>query len=62
MLTTLATLAAVTLALPQQGEGRGQGQGQGSGDTTVAVQQGARLDVNNFGGEIVVHTWTQNNV
>jgi DUF4097 and DUF4098 domain-containing protein YvlB len=62
MLTTLATLAAVTLALPQQGEGRGQGQGQGSGDTTVAVQSGARLDVNNFGGEIVVHTWNQNSV
>src|SRR3954467_12610692 len=60
MLTTLATLAAVTLTLPQQGEGRGQG--QGSGDTTVAVQQGARLDVNNFGGEIVVRTWNQNNV
>jgi len=26
------------------------------------VQQGARLDVNNFGGEIVVRTWNQNNV
>jgi DUF4097 and DUF4098 domain-containing protein YvlB len=62
MLTTLATLVAVTLAVPQQGEGRGNGQGQGSGDTTVAVQSGARLDVNNFGGEIVVHTWNQNSV
>jgi DUF4097 and DUF4098 domain-containing protein YvlB len=62
MLTTLAALAAVTLAVPQQGEGRGQGQGQGSGDTTIAVQQGARLDVNNFGGEIVVHSWNQNSV
>src|SRR3982751_4387544 len=59
MLTTLATLVAVTLT---QGQGRGQGQGQGAGDTTVAVQSGARLDVNNFGGEIVVHTWNQNNV
>jgi len=63
MLTTLATLAAVTLTL-QQGEGRGQGtgRGQGNSDTTVAVQSGARLDVNNFGGEIVVRTWNQNNV
>lgn len=61
MLTTLATLVAVSLTL-QQGEGRGEGRGQGSGDTTVAVQSGARLDVNNFGGEIVVHTWNQNNV
>lgn len=66
MLITLATLAAVTLTAPQQGSGRGQGRGQGSGegsgDTTVAVTQGARLDVNNFGGEIVVRTWNQNNV
>lgn len=50
MLTTIATLAALTLV--QQGET----------DTTVAVQSGARLDVNNFGGEIVVRTWNQNNV
>jgi DUF4097 and DUF4098 domain-containing protein YvlB len=50
MLTTFATLAALTLA--QQGET----------DTTVAVQSGARLDVNNFGGEIVVRSWNQNNV
>jgi hypothetical protein len=57
MLTTLTTLLAVAITL-QQGEGRGSG----SGDTTVAVQSGARLDVNNFGGEIVVHTWNQNNV
>ena len=58
MLTTLATLAAVTLALPQQGTGRGDT----DRDTTVAVQSGTRLDVNNFGGEIVVRTWNQNNV
>jgi hypothetical protein len=66
----LATLAAVTLTTAQQpdtlhvgqGQGRGQGRGEGSGDTTLAVQSGARLDVNNFGGEIVVHTWNQNNV
>lgn len=50
MLTTLATLAALTLA--QQGET----------DTTVAVPNGTRLDVNNFGGEIVVRTWSQSTV
>ncbi len=61
MLTTLTTLVAVTLAF-QSSEGQGQGRGQGVGDTTFAVQSGARLDVNNFGGEIVVHTWNQNNV
>jgi len=61
MLTTLATLVAVSLTLPQ-GSGQGSGRGQGDSDTTVAVQQGARLDVNNFGGEIVVRTWNQNNV
>lgn len=67
MLTTLTTLVAVTLSFQgpdsiHEGRGQGQGRGQGVGDTTVAVQSGARLDVNNFGGEIVVHTWNQNNV
>lgn len=47
----LALLGAVAgLALAQQT------------DTTLAVQQGARLEVENFGGEIVVRTWTQNRV
>jgi hypothetical protein len=58
MLMTLATLAAVTLTLPHQGAGRGEP----DKDTTVAVQSGARLDVDNFGGEIVVRTWNQHNV
>src|SRR5947208_17175493 len=43
MLTTLAALAG--LALAQQT------------DTTVPVRAGARLEVNNFGGEIAVKTW-----
>src|SRR5438876_1936986 len=48
MLTTLATLAA--LALAQQT------------DTTVPVRAGARLEINNFGGEIAVKTWSRNAV
>ena len=48
MLTTLATLAALTLA--QQT------------DTTVPVRAGARLEINNFGGEIAVKTWSRNAV
>src|SRR2546426_11854199 len=48
MLTTLATLAA--LALMQQT------------DTTVPVRGGARLEINNFGGEIAVKTWSRNAV
>jgi putative adhesin len=45
------TIAAVaTLALSQQT------------DTTVAVRQGMRLDVDNFGGGIVVRTWNQSSV
>src|SRR6058998_3630964 len=48
MLTTLATLAA--LALMQQT------------DTTVPVRAGARLEINNFGGEIAVKTWGRNAV
>ncbi len=46
----LAVLVAASLALMQQT------------DTSVAVQQGARLEMNNFGGEIVVRTWNQNRV
>ena len=57
MLTTLATLAAVTL-----GSGMQRDRDPGTRDTTVAVQPGALLDVNNFGGEIVVRVWNQNNV
>ncbi len=48
MLTTLATLAA--LAFTQQT------------DTTVPVRAGARLEINNFGGEIAVKTWNRNAV
>jgi len=48
MLTTLATLAG--LALAQQT------------DTTVPVRAGARLEVNNFGGEIAVKTWSKSAV
>src|SRR6059036_1857730 len=47
MLTTLTTLAA--LALQQT-------------DTTVPVRAGARLEVNNFGGEIAVKTWSKSAV
>jgi DUF4097 and DUF4098 domain-containing protein YvlB len=48
MLTTLATLA--TLALQQQT------------DTTIPVRAGARLEVNNYGGDITVKTWSRNAV
>src|SRR5947208_4743564 len=48
MLTTLAALAG--LALAQQT------------DTTVPVRAGARLEVNNFGGEIAVKTWSKSAV
>src|SRR2546423_10257421 len=48
MLTTRATLAG--LALAQQT------------DTTVPVRAGARLEVNNFGGEIAIKTWSKSAV
>jgi DUF4097 and DUF4098 domain-containing protein YvlB len=48
----LPLLAAVTLLTLQHGET----------DTTVAVRQGQRLDVNNFGGSVVVKAWSQNAV
>lgn len=31
-------------------------------DTTVAVQPGSRLSVNNYGGEIVIRSWAENRV
>jgi|SRR5689334_12846410 len=48
MLMTLASLAGLMLA--QQT------------DTTVPVRAGARLEVNNFGGEITIKTWTKSAV
>jgi DUF4097 and DUF4098 domain-containing protein YvlB len=51
MLTILTAAVLASLA-PVQGET----------DTTIAVPAGASLSVNNFGGAIVVHGWTQNRV
>ena len=51
MLTTIAAAVLATLS-PMQGET----------DTTIAVPAKASLSVNNFGGAIVIHTWTQNRV
>jgi hypothetical protein len=48
MLLTLFSLTS--LALAQQT------------DTTVAVQPGSRLSVNNYGGEIVIRSWGENRV
>lgn len=31
-------------------------------DETVAVQRGARLTINNFAGEVIVHTWDKDSV
>jgi hypothetical protein len=50
-MTTLTTLAALALASPVQ-----------QTDTTLPVRSGARLEVNNFGGEIAVKTWSRNAV
>src|SRR6266550_655110 len=52
MLTTLAAAVLVSLAPALQGET----------DTTIAVPAGASLSINNFGGAIAVHGWTQNRV
>ena len=48
MLLTLFSLAS--LALAQQT------------DTTIAVEPGTRLSVNNYGGEVVVRAWAENRV
>ncbi|HYT04070.1 MAG TPA: DUF4097 family beta strand repeat-containing protein [Gemmatimonadales bacterium] len=54
MLTTLTTLAALALAVtPSPAQ---------QTDTTLPVRAGARLEVNNFGGEIAVKTWNKSAV
>ncbi|HYK81599.1 MAG TPA: DUF4097 family beta strand repeat-containing protein [Gemmatimonadales bacterium] len=50
MFTTFTTLATLAMTPLQQT------------DTTVPVRTGARLEVNNFGGEIAVKTWTRSAV
>lgn len=52
MVTILAAVVASLVSGPVQGQS----------DTTIAVPAGASLTVNNFGGAIVVHAWTQNRV
>ena len=52
MLTTLAAATLLTLG----------GAPQRQTDTTIAVPAGASLSVNNFGGGITVHGWTENRV
>src|SRR6478735_6895701 len=48
MIGTLAVLTAATLAAATHT------------DTTFAVRPGARLEINNFGGDIAVSTWSRN--
>jgi hypothetical protein len=48
MFLTLAAGAAIALAIPQDT------------DTTFAVAPGARLEVRNYAGDIVIRTWGQN--
>lgn len=50
MFMTLAALTALALAPPQQT------------DTTIPVRSGARLEVNNLGGQIAVKTWSRSAV
>src|SRR5262245_46858145 len=35
---------------------------QGETDTTVAVRQGQRLEISDFGGEVVLKTWNRNSI
>src|SRR3989449_7333252 len=52
MFATLAAAMLVALG----------GASQRQSDTTIAVPAGASLSVNNFGGGITVHGWTENRV
>src|SRR5260370_29379514 len=55
----MATPERTTL---NKGRGRGMGRGRVGGTTVSGGKWGARVDVNNFGGEIVVKTWNQSSV
>ncbi|HEY6809408.1 MAG TPA: DUF4097 family beta strand repeat-containing protein [Gemmatimonadales bacterium] len=57
MLALLATVTALTLSAPADTT-----LPVASTDTTVPVTRGARLDVNNFGGDITIKTWDKSAV
>jgi DUF4097 and DUF4098 domain-containing protein YvlB len=52
----LTLLSAPFRAIPPQ---EPHAPGAPQTDETVAVQKGARLTVNNFAGEVVIHTWNR---
>jgi DUF4097 and DUF4098 domain-containing protein YvlB len=52
-------ILALTLAQAQAPPGR---QEAPKTDETVAVQRGGRLTINNFAGEVIVHTWDKDSV
>jgi DUF4097 and DUF4098 domain-containing protein YvlB len=52
-------IVALTLVRTQAPAGR---QEAPKTDETVAVQRGSRLTVNNFAGEVIIHTWDKDSV
>src|SRR5215831_13665151 len=58
---TLTTLA-LALVLAQGAQGTTPRGGAPQTDETVPVQKGARLLVNNFAGDVVVHTWDKDSL
>jgi DUF4097 and DUF4098 domain-containing protein YvlB len=52
-------LLALTLAQAQTPPGR---QEAPKTDETIAVQRGGRLTINNFAGEVIIHTWDKDSV
>lgn len=55
----LLTGLALALTLAQAAPAR---QAAPQTDETIAVQRGARLAVNNFAGEVVIHTWDKDSL
>jgi DUF4097 and DUF4098 domain-containing protein YvlB len=54
-----ALIVALTLAQAQAPAGH---QEAPKTDETVAVQRGGRLTINNFAGEVIIHTWDKDSV
>jgi DUF4097 and DUF4098 domain-containing protein YvlB len=58
----LTVLAAATLALTLAQSGTAHNQPPPQTDQTVPAQRGGRLTINNFAGEVVIHTWSNDTI
>src|SRR4051812_33295821 len=58
----IVTALALALTLAQPAQPATPRQSAPQTDETIAVQRGGRLGINNFAGEVIVHTWDKDSV